>query len=289
MVKRRRKNRKLIFICIGLFILIGLCVLPFAALNDDLTATEYEVELEGLPSGLDGCRVLLIADLHCARFGPAQEELIAAVKSAEPDLTVLCGDILDSRINDTEPIEELLQGICPSPVFAIYGNHENGVSYFDRADLADLYESYGVVLLEDSSATFTLNGEDILVTGMADPAFWGKGDTEFVAQNPPDVSPAEDAFDLLLCHRANLYPAVSGMGFDLVLSGHLHGGQVRIPLLGGLISPAMELFPDYTCGVYRENGSVLVVSRGLGNSVDVPRVFNRPELVTVILRSPDNT
>ena len=277
MVNNRKK-------AIALFALALILILAFSltalyGLKDDLTSTEYEITPQNFPSELNGLKIALIADLHNTRFGEAQEELISATLQEDPDIVVLCGDILDSTNQDITAIEELLKGISHLPVFAVYGNHENRVSIFDRGDLANLYKSYGVSLLVDESETLNINGAEICISGMDDPASWGKGDLEFVKNNPPNVTPSDTAFNILLCHRANVYPAVSDLGFDLVLSGHLHGGQVRIPLLGGLIAPNRELFPKYSSGIYSEGSSVMVVSRGLGNNVDFPRVFNPPELV----------
>ena len=284
MVKRRRRSRTLAIVFFACLIVFLFSLTAVLALNDDLTETEYSVLPPDLPTELDGCRIVLISDLHSARFGDRQEELISAVTEKDPDIVVLCGDILDSKAKDYAPIEELLEGISHLPVYAVYGNHENRVSIFDRADLAALYESYGVSLLVDESESISVNGTEICISGMDDPAFWGKGDVDFVKNNPPDVSPSENAFNILLCHRANVYPAVSDLGFELVLSGHLHGGQIRLPLLGGLISPNREIFPDYTSGIYSEGSSVMVVSRGLGNPISIPRIFNAPEIVTVTLR-----
>ncbi len=280
---RKAKQKRLICSAIVSALVLALAVTVFFALDSELTSTEYRVELSNLPSELEGYRILVIADLHCAEFGPGQSELISAVQAQNPDLIVLCGDILDSNQFDFAHIEALLDGIGNCPVIAIHGNHENSVSYFDRRDLADLYRKYGVELLVDESVTVDVGDCSFQVSGMDDPSFWGKGDLDYVFKNPPDVTPEEDMFNILLCHRANVYPAVADLGFDLVLSGHLHGGQVRLPFGIGLISPTRQWFPDFTAGVYSEGSSTLVVSRGLGNSVDVPRIFNPPELVTVVL------
>lgn len=282
MVKRKKAFVRLVCCLLAAAALVLLCVY---ALRDGLTVSEYEVSPENLPAEMDGFRIALIADLHCARFGENQSELCGAVRALSPDLVVLCGDILDSTLCDFEPVEELLRGLSGLTVAAVYGNHENSVSYYDRAELAELYEKYGVTLLSDDSVILTTNGVSFCVSGAADPSCWGKNDLEYVREHLPQCRPADGMFNLLLCHRANIYPALSGLGFDLVLSGHLHGGQIRIPFVGGLISPSRELFPDYTSGVYSENGSLLVVSRGLGNSIKIPRVFNPPELVSVVLRA----
>ena len=284
---RPDKKRKGALWVIALILLLTLVfsLTALFALKDDLTVTEYKISPQDLPGDLNGVRIALVADLHNEEFGNDQAELISAICLSEPDIIVLCGDILDSIEQDLEPIEELLEGISHIPTYAVYGNHENRVSIFDRGDLASLYKSYGVTLLVDSFETITINNAELCITGMNDPAAWGKGDLEFVQNNPPSVTPSETAFNILLCHRANIYPAISDLGFDLILSGHLHGGHVRIPLVGGLIAPNRELFPKYTSGVYYENSSCLVVSRGLGSNYEIPRIFNPPELVIITLSS----
>ncbi|MBR4940895.1 MAG: metallophosphoesterase [Clostridia bacterium] len=282
---RKKKNRRLAVLIAVFAVVLILALTALQALRDDLELTGYEVSLENLPQELDGYKILLVADLHSERFGEEQTELLVLANSTGADLTVLCGDIPDSTNYDLLPIQEFLSELECSNVLAVYGNHENGVTYFDRKDLAELYSANGVQLLVDSSAILNHNGTDFSVSGMNDPGFWGKGDLEYVTENPPAVTPEDGMFNILLCHRANLYPAISGLGFDLILSGHLHGGQVRIPFVGGLISPSREFFPDYTGGVYDDGDSVMIVSRGLGNVVDFPRIFNPPELVLVTLRS----
>ena len=283
MVKNRKRKRGKAAVAVIAAVVLALSVTALFALKNDLTVTEYTVSPPNLTQELDGVRIALVADLHNTRFGEDQQELIDEILQGDPDVVVLCGDILDSTEQNLAPIEELLSGISHIPAYAVYGNHENRVSIFDRGDLASLYKSYGVKLLVDGSETITVNGAEICISGMNDPASWGKGDLEFVQNNPPDVTPSENSFNILLCHRANIYPAISDLGFDLVLAGHLHGGHVRLPFIGGLIAPNRELFPKYTSGIYSEGSSVLVVSRGLGNSTDFPRIFNAPELVFVTL------
>ncbi|MBQ5972718.1 MAG: metallophosphoesterase [Oscillospiraceae bacterium] len=285
---RRRALRGLILCLAVCAVLAALCGLTILALRDDLGTTEYRLAYDDLPDGLDGFRIALIADLHSEYFGDGQRVLLDAVDEARPDVVVLCGDILDSTSRDFAPIEALLAGLTGRRVFAVNGNHENAVTYAERLRLEALYREYGVTFLKDETVVLDIGVASLTLSGMDDPAVWNGDEVGFLAGHRPDVAPDPDGFSLLLCHRANLFPETGTWGYDLVLSGHIHGGQVRLPLIGGLISPTRRLFPKYDAGVFRENGSVMVVSRGLGNQFDWPRVFNPPELVLVELTGADS-
>ncbi len=279
-VSIKKLNRLLIF----LIVLAVLAVAAFFALWQRLTVSRFELSFADLPDAFDGFRIVQITDLHCERFGEGQRELCDKIASLEPDILVITGDMLDQDLLDPEPTRELCAAFAGKiPMYAVTGNHDLWVARSEFRKLLDIYEEYGVTLLRGGAAEITRGGETIYLHGEDDPAHWGSDTVGYLTENPISVTPVENAFNILLYHRANAFPALSSLGFDLVIAGHMHGGQVRLPFVGGLVSPTREYFPDYTAGLYAENGTQMIVGRGLGNAVSVPRDFNPPELVLITL------
>jgi len=275
-----------------------ICVLAFFALDNNLTLTEYTFASERLPESFDGYKILAVCDLHSQEFGGHQSELIECINAVNPDIIVLLGDIIDAKNPLFEPLENLLSGIYSDyTIYAISGNHENALSYSDFTTLKKLYSSYSVTFLRDEGIELSLrdSSDSIMLWGGDDPPVWNDSAIDYIAENGLGVSPTPGMFNIFLYHRANLFPEVYKHGFDLVLSAHLHGGQVRLPLIGGLVSPTRKWFPNYTAGIYTkansyaEEGlpdiSTMIVGRGLGNTAEIPRIFNPPEIFTVTLRT----
>ena len=281
---KKRRARRIRRALISLLILAALAATVVTALWDGLSVSKFSVAIEQLPSEFFGYRIALIADLHCARFGESQKELIAEIQALQPDIIVIAGDMIDQTLCDPEPTRELCSAFSNQiPMYAVLGNHDLWGDKSDLRTLLEIYETYNVTVLRNDCAEITRNGQTIYLYGADDPAYWGSDTVGFLTEQPLALSPVSDAVNLLLYHRANAFPALSSSGFDLILASHMHGGQVRIPFLGGLISPTRDYFPDYTAGHYEENGTQMIVSRGLGNSVSVPRIFNAPELVLITL------
>lgn len=266
-----------------LVILAAAALLCFFAFDPRIGVSTYRIRGEALPEAFDGFKILQITDLHCKRFGENQSGLMKKIDKLEPDLVVLTGDMMDENILDFDPVAELCHALTEKyTVYAVWGNHDRWLSRADFNRLKALLADAGVTVLTDESALLEKGGAHIVLHGADDPPVWNDGDTAYVAEHGLKTAP-QGPYDILLIHRANLFPAVSPLGFDLVISGHMHGGQVRLPFAGGLISPTRQWFPKYTAGLFEENGTSMVVCRGLGNAISVPRVFNPPELVQIIL------
>lgn len=280
-MKKRRLRRALISLLI-LTILAGCVVF---ALWRGLTVSRYEIVIDGLPKSFRGFRIVQVTDLHCARFGEEQADLCAKISSLNPDIIVITGDMNDQTLLDPVPARELCMAFAGKvPMYAVLGNHDLWLPSSDVKALLDVYEECGVTVLRSESVPVTIGSETIYLHGADDPAHWGNDTVGFVEANPPELSPVAGSVNILLYHRANAFPALLNSGFDLIIAGHMHGGQVRLPFVGGLVSPTREFFPDYTAGLYHENGTQMVVGRGLGNAVSVPRIFNAPELVLITLQ-----
>ena len=242
--------------------------------NNALVTTVYVYGSAKVPAQLDGFTVALVADLHNKDFGGRLTERLAA---ARPDLIAVTGDLIDCRHTDTATALDFINAALKvAPVYFVPGNHEYnaGAEYIRlREQMIDV----GVKVLAEDSVTITYHGARLNLIGISDQAF-GYDAAETIASRC-----REDMLNLLLAHRPEQIGTYAAAGADLVLSGHAHGGQWRLPGVGGLIAPGQGLFPEYTTGPYRVEGATLIVSRGLSNSVMPIRVFNRPELVLVRL------
>lgn len=228
-------------------------------------------------------RIALVTDLHSCRYGAGQTTLLEAIHGQKPDLVLLGGDMFDRR-TDAARTEQLLKGLADRyPVYAVTGNHD-----LDDGDAAvqarlDLYGRYGVTVLSGQTAELTLHGQTVLLGGLDDPQGSREVFDARLEQLAEEMGSAPCS--LLLSHRPEYFPRYAELGFDLVLCGHAHGGQWRIPgVLNGLYAPHQGLFPEYAGGLYNRGGTSMVVSRGLAREITpVPRIFNRPELVILEL------
>jgi len=276
------------------FLLIGIL---YYDSNTRLVTTEFKLSYPNLPDAFDGYRIVLLADLHGAEHGDDNERLIEAVKAADPDIIAIAGDLID-RYQAAKPVEKQLeiaqtlvsQLVTVAPVYYVTGNHEWD-SGMVRSLLEMLRDSGVDVLqnkyrlLERSAASGENTGSgSIILAGIEDPS--GPADMIKPSEFIEKIKDNEDAdFILVLYHRNYNLSLFSRLGVDLVLSGHSHGGMVRLPFTDGLIGPQMELFPTHTSGVYTSGATDMVVSRGLGNQLGWTRFLNNPEVVVVELRS----
>ena len=251
--------------------------------NAFLETAAFELTFANLPAGFDGCRAVILSDLHTVEFGSGNQRLLEAVREAEPDYIFLTGDLLDQYRPVPEGyVEQLADALSAmAPTYYITGNHEWALGGVPA--LKELLSTHGVTVLSNAFLPLERNGDTIILAGIDDP-------NGYADQKTPEAVAAEvyaaygDPFWVLLAHRNNrLEQQYSLLGADLVISGHAHGGIIRLPFLGGLISHDLELFPDYTAGLYEVNGSVLFVSRGLGSSGASFRLFNRPEVAVLTL------
>ena len=259
---------------------LGLLVL-FAApwLFGCLSVTPYNVGFSGLPESFDGFKIAVISDLHSHRFGKNQSKLLERIAEQAPDIVVLIGDIINKEDKDIKNIREFLAGICGVfPVYAIAGNHElENPAQFNR--LLSAYREYGVVFL--NGQTELLEREEHLIAISSQKITPGSGKIHWTEI---DAEPLyKDEFNILLHHFGNEFDMISDE-YDLVISGHVHGGIIRI-FNKGLIGydEKVLFFPKYSKGVYRkESGSVMVLSAGLGDA-SIPRINNPREIVIVTL------
>ena len=256
--------------------------------NTRIVTNEYELNFNDLPSEFDGFRIVVLSDIHGAEFGKNNERLISNTIDANPDIIVITGDFIDRF--DTTPIEMQLSRadilaerlVQIAPVYYITGNHD-----WDSRELPALkgiLEKHGVTILQNQFVLLERDSQSIILAGTDDPN--GRADmimpTEFV-ERIRETHP--DAFLIMLEHRNYNLPLYSALGVDLVISGHAHGGIIRLPFTDGLIGPMREFLPSHTSGVQSLGSTKMLVSRGLGSPFAWMRLFNNPEIAVAVLRS----
>ena len=280
-------NRKKRVLFVVVFVLVVLIVWTLWG-NTALEVNEYEVVSDRIPQGFEGFRIAQVSDLHNAEFGEGNEKLIQLLSQTDPDVIVITGDLIDSRHTDIEiALDFARQAVKIAPVYYVSGNHEARVREYE--DLKMGLAEAGVVILENQKVQITREGERITLVGIADPSFQEDylfGDSESVARQAIERQQNEsDGYTILLSHRPELFDLYVDTGMDLVFSGHAHGGQFRLPFVGGLVAPNQGFFPKFDEGRFTEENTTMIVSRGVGNSIIPIRFNNRPEIVLVTLRN----
>lgn len=256
-----------------------LVVLTLIALDERLILRTYTVTSPKLTAEV---RLAVVTDFHSSDNA---DDVVAMVASCAPDAVLLVGDMFDDDIANrpTERTLSLMRQLSAQyPCYYVSGNHEAWTGEMDA--LYQQTEEAGVTVLRMSSGVLTVRGQRIALCGIPDPyemVFSGAPDTEEqLRQALEDVDSAD--FTVLLAHRPELLAKYAQFPLDLVVSGHAHGGQVRIPgVLNGLYAPNQGWFPKLAGGAYTQDGTTLIVSRGLAVRTRLPRIFNRPEVVLV--------
>lgn len=249
--------------------------------NFRLTVTEYDVALYALPAGFDGFTIAQVSDLHDQRFGKEQCRLMSAISGAKPDMIAVTGDLFHTKKRDGA-YSFLEQAAKLAPCFYVSGNHEQRFADYFTA-IKPRLESLGAYVLDDETAEITRGGEKITVTGLMDPTFRRTVPPERLTEEKL-ARLESDGCVILLSHRPELFHVYARHNVSLVLTGHAHGGQVRIPFTRrGLYAVHQGWFPKYTEGIFTENNTNMIVSRGLGNSTYYPKINNPPELVIIRL------
>ena len=282
----KKQNKKVVlYVCLVVLI----CLVAWTIWgNTALEVNDFEIVGDRVPETFAGFRIAQVSDLHNARFGEDNAKLIEMLSQTEPDLIVLTGDLIDSRNTDVETaLDFARQAVEIAPVYYVSGNHESRVTAY--MDLKMGLGNAGVIVLENQKVEITRGQEYITLIGIDDPSFRESylfGDAAGVAEQViGDLQEASDGYTILLSHRPELLDVYVDTEMDLVFSGHAHGGQFRLPFVGGLVAPNQGFFPEYDAGQFTEEKTTMIVSRGVGNSIIPVRVNNRPEIVVASLCS----
>lgn len=257
------------------------------------TVTQYELAVGGGKIPPDGIRLAVVSDLHSCRYGAGQKALIGTVQAQAPDIVLLVGDIFDDRLPDDNTMAFVSAIARDYPCFFVFGNHEHWSGRIP--EMAGALKAAGVTVLKGSAKAIRVKGVEIDLCGIDDPTYMPGEEWLGQLAAVAAVTAGSPHLKILLSHRAEYAGEYAKYDFDLVFSGHLHGGQWRIPGLGlGIYSPSAggprseerHIFPRRAGGAYSlGNNSTLVVSRGLAReSAPLPRFFNHPELVVVNLK-----
>lgn len=258
--------------------------------NRALTVTEIRVIDQELPEAFRGFRIAQVSDLHNAQFGEGNRELLVKLQQLEPDIIVITGDLIDRRRTDVEvALSFAREALKIAPCYFATGNHDavsDAYPYLEEGLL-----KLGVTVLRSQATVLEREGESLRLAGAEDyTAFDAPAGEGQVAKMLEALAPVlEPGYNIVLFHRPELAGRMSELDADLILSGHAHGGQFRLPLVGGVYAPDQGFFPDYDEGLYDLGDRFLVVSRGLGNSLFPLRINNRPEIVSITLDKPESS
>ena len=280
------KKKRIIVLAVVAAVLLALIIWT-AWGNTALELNTYTISSDRLPGAFDGYRIAHVSDLHNAEMGKDNEKLLDMLRETEPDIIAITGDIIDSRNTDIDVALQFTKAAMEiAPCYYVTGNHEARVSEYD--ELKTGMEAVGVVILEDEKTEVGLVNSAITLIGVNDPSYqtdYLVGDAETVMlEKLSELHSDEDGFTVLLSHRPELFEVYADNNMDLVLSGHAHGGQFRLPFVGGLVAPNQGLFPKYDAGLYTEENTNMIVSRGIGNSILPFRFNNRPEVILIELQ-----
>lgn len=282
---------KIFMICIILFALV---LLLGAYYNQTLQTVIYNIPKEEVPEEFWGTKIILLADLHNHEFGKNNKRLLKKIREAKPDYIMIAGDLLlKSEQLKTNKMQNFLFALAKDfPVYYAPGNHEEELEhrFFDEyAAFKKEVQASGVCYLANQSVCLEQNGKKIRVTGLhLEKKYFSKVYKKVELQLEElekRIGQTEETYEILLAHNPNYLPVYEKWGADLVLSGHVHGGVVILPFLGGVLSTTYELFPKYDFGMFQRGKTRMVLTKGLAMHTIKFRLFNKPEIAFIRLGS----
>lgn len=265
--KPKLTKKKIIILSAVIVLLTIFCIFQ----NKYLTVDEYTFTSAKVSKSADDFRIVQVSDLHNAKFGKNNSRLISKIKDQSPDIIVITGDIVDSNHTNIDTATDFCkEAVKIAPCYYITGNHEMWLTEDESDTLYSGMTSADVTILDSTTITLE-NG--IYLTGLGDDHLYD-GTLAKLSESVPD-----DALHIVLAHEPQyLEEEYTLSSPDLIITGHAHGGQVRLPFIGGIVAPDQGFFPKYTAGEYKSGDTTMYVSRGLGNSVIPLRLFNTPEI-----------
>ena len=280
------KRKKIIIILISIILLFFISIYLYYE-NNYLQVSNYTIESNKISKNFDSFKIAKISDFHNTKSKKLTNDLVKEIKKSKPNIIVLTGDLVDSYKTNIDVAISFVKKINNiAPVYYVTGNHEARIDNY--AELKDELEKNKVVILDGKLEIIEKDNSEINLIGIDDPSFnfnTYRDDSTIIQDSLVSIQYDKNNFNILLSHRPELIETYAKNNFDLVLSGHAHGGQIRIPLIGGLIAPNQGIFPKYTSGIYEMNNTKMIISRGIGNSIFPFRVNNRPELVIIKLKN----
>ncbi len=281
-----QKRKQIYIITLAIPALIALIIWIYWG-NSALTVNKIIIKSSKIPQSFSGYRIAQISDLHNTKFGSNNNRLLNKLKETNPDIIVITGDFVDSHhTNINISLDFAKQAVLIAPTYYVAGNHEARILGYNK--LEKEIESAGIVVLKNEKIQLKKAKEYITLIGIDDPSFRQNyliSDSKMLIKSIlNNLITKDDTFTAVLSHRPELFDAYVESGADLVFTGHAHGGQFRLPFIGGILAPGQGLFPKYDAGLYSKNNTNMIVSRGLGNSTFPFRINNIPEIVVVELQ-----
>lgn len=277
-MKMRKRNIVLLVVCLGILFILFWTIWN----NDRVVVTNITITDSEIPMEFSGFKIAQVSDLHNRALEGDNKNLIKKLKETDCDIIVMTGDMIDSRNTDIDvSLDFISKCVEIAPCYYVTGNHE--------ARVKDDYEIFklglcklGVNVLENKYVDITKGEKSITIIGLHDTGFDLSTGIDYLLES---TMPHNDNYKILLAHRPEYFDKYNNV--NLIFSGHAHGGQIRIPFVGGVFSPGQGFFPKYTQGKYEENGKCMIVSRGTGNSLFPLRINNNPEIVVVTLQKEE--
>lgn len=267
-----------------LIVLILICTAYVVYDNLSIQTTYISIESQSLPASFDGYRIAQISDFHNRKD---YDHIIEILKKTQPNIITITGDLVDSSHTNIEIAFSFVEQLMKiAPCYYVTGNHEAWLNRQDYEYLEEKIKDVGVQVLHNKTISLKKGSDFIQLIGVDDPAYIDND--SFLNENIMEKCLLEsdmdkDVYSILLSHRPELFDVYVENQVDLVLSGHAHGGQFRLPFIGGIIAPDQGFFPKYDAGLYHQNQTHMIVSRGLGNSVIPIRFHNMPEVIMIDL------
>lgn len=276
---------KIIFLLITIIIL--LCIyLIYETFT--LQLTKYEITTPKIPSNFNNYKIIQISDFHNTKSSKLNTALINTLKKEQPNLIFITGDLVGSSKNNMSSALTFLNNIADvAPIYYVTGNHEAKINNY--SELKKHLLTLKVNILDNQITTININNQSLTILGVADPNFtpqtYSAGAAQTISTELTNlISPNDNNYKILLSHRPELFETYVNKKIDLIFTGHAHGGQIRIPFIGALHAPNQGFFPKYTSGIFKNNNSTMIVSRGIGTSTIPFRINCRPELVITTLK-----
>lgn len=275
-----KQTKRRIVINIGLIILLLFGIRLFWD-NNGLETTYLTVTDEEIPASFDQTTILHVSDLHNKNYG---NRLLEEVNRIHPDYIFMTGDMVSANDTDFTVFYQFASEVAKTyECYYVLGNHELDLTNEQRKAMYETLTNFGVTVLDNEMVTLTKGEDEIHIYGMWYNAKFYRRETFVEEQMKKLLGEAKEGYNLLLTHNPDDFEVYADWGADLTFSGHVHGGMIRLPFVGGLISPTRTLFPPYDAGMYTYQDSHLIVSRGLSRGTIGFRLFNPPELVVVTL------
>lgn len=274
----------------GFFVCFILFLIYFVYSNWQINVTTYEIHSDEIPTSFKGFKIAQVSDLHNRDFGEGSNRLIKKIHAQNPDIVVLTGDMVSSKDTYFTPIYQFITELSNHyPIYYIVGNHEQALEEQKLTELKQFLSSNGVIILDNDFVTLEDGEDKIYLYGMWYHLMYYKNAKDDsihfgVEQMNKILSTKKEGFSIGLIHNPVYFHTYADWGMDLVLSGHMHGGIINVPFKGGLLSPEIEFFPTFDAGYFTYKDSQMIISRGLGDSIPIPRLFNTPELVIIELK-----